>query len=98
MLFALVAAVLLLEAGRTVALPPGVRRAWLYVFASLFFVVLLGVVAFSYLLLTAGPPEVLETLGGLLARLAARIAAYTCAQQPNDRLARPPHYRADLMV
>ncbi len=30
-----------------------------------------------------------KTLGGLLARLAAKMAAYTCGQQLNDQLGRP---------
>jgi len=39
-----------------------------------------------------------KTLGGLLTRLAAKIAAYTCAQQINDSLARPLRHLADLLV
>jgi len=52
---AALAAVLLLDAGRTISLPPTVRRVLLFVFVCLFFVALLEVVAFSYLSLTAGP-------------------------------------------
>ena len=39
-----------------------------------------------------------KTLGGLLARLAAKIAAYTCAQGMNDFLGRPLRHLADLLV
>jgi hypothetical protein len=39
-----------------------------------------------------------KTLGGLLARLAAKIAAYTCAQRINGTLGRPPRPPADLLV
>jgi Transposase DDE domain len=39
-----------------------------------------------------------KTLGGLLTRLAAKIAAYTCAQQINDSLSRPLRHLADLLV
>ena len=39
-----------------------------------------------------------KTLGGLLARLAAKIAAYTCAQRTNDSLRRPLRHLADLLV
>jgi Transposase DDE domain len=39
-----------------------------------------------------------KTLGGLLTRLAAKIAAYTCAQQINDSLGRPLRHLADLLV
>jgi hypothetical protein len=39
-----------------------------------------------------------KTLGGLLARLAAKIAAYTCAQRMNDSLGRPLRHLADLLV
>ena len=39
-----------------------------------------------------------KTLGGLLARLAAKIAAYTCAQRINDSLGRPLRQLADLLV
>ncbi len=39
-----------------------------------------------------------KTLGGLLARLAAKIAAYTCAQRINDSLGRPLRHVADLLV
>ncbi len=39
-----------------------------------------------------------KTLGGLLARLAAKIAAYTRAQRMNDSLGRPLRHLADLLV
>src|SRR5215210_3260486 len=39
-----------------------------------------------------------KTLGGLLTRLAANIAAYTCAQQINYSLGRPLRHLADLLV
>jgi len=39
-----------------------------------------------------------KTLGGLLARLAAKIGAYTCAQRINDSLGRPLRHLADLLV
>src|SRR5215210_3565511 len=39
-----------------------------------------------------------KTLGGLLARLAAKIAAYTCAQRINDSLGRPKRQLADLLL
>jgi hypothetical protein len=39
-----------------------------------------------------------KTLGGLLARLAAKVAAYTCAQRINGSLGRPPRHLADLLV
>jgi hypothetical protein len=39
-----------------------------------------------------------KTLGGLLARLAARMAAYTCGQRLNDQLGRPLRHLADLLV
>jgi hypothetical protein len=39
-----------------------------------------------------------KTLGGLLARLAAKIAAYTCGQWINDRSGRPLRHLADLLV
>jgi Transposase DDE domain len=39
-----------------------------------------------------------KTLCGLLARLAAKIAAYTCAQRINDSLGRPLRHLADLLV
>jgi IS5 family transposase len=39
-----------------------------------------------------------KTLSGLLARLAAKIAAYTCGQWLNDRLGRPLRHLADLLV
>ena len=39
-----------------------------------------------------------KTLGGLLARLAAKIAAYICAQRINDSLGRPVRHLADLLV
>ena len=39
-----------------------------------------------------------KTLGGLLTRLAAKVAAYTCAQQINDSLGRPLRHLADLLI
>jgi hypothetical protein len=39
-----------------------------------------------------------KTLGGLLRPLAAKVAAYTCAQRINDSLGRPLRHLADLLV
>ena len=39
-----------------------------------------------------------KTLGGLLTRLAAKVAAYTCAQRINDSLGRPLRHLADLLI
>jgi hypothetical protein len=39
-----------------------------------------------------------KTLDGLLTRLAAKVAAYTCAQRINDSLGRPLRHLADLLV
>ena len=39
-----------------------------------------------------------KTLQGLLARLAAKVAAYTCAQRLNDSLGRPIRRLADLLL
>jgi hypothetical protein len=39
-----------------------------------------------------------KTLGGLLARLAAKIAAYTCGQWLNSQLGRPLRHLAALLV
>ena len=39
-----------------------------------------------------------KTLGGLLTRLAAKVAAYTCAQRINDSIGRPLRQLADLLV
>ena len=39
-----------------------------------------------------------KTLGGLLTRLTAKVAAYTCAQRINDSLNRPLRHLADLLV
>jgi hypothetical protein len=39
-----------------------------------------------------------KRLGGLLARLAAKISAYTCAQSINDSLGRPLRHLADLLI
>jgi hypothetical protein len=39
-----------------------------------------------------------KTLGGLLARLAAKIAAYTCGQLLNATMGRPLRHLADLLV
>jgi Transposase DDE domain len=39
-----------------------------------------------------------KTLEGLLTRLAAKVAAYTCAQRINDSIGRPLRHLADLLV
>jgi hypothetical protein len=39
-----------------------------------------------------------KTLAGLLARLAAKVAAYTCGQRINGSLGRPLRHLADLLV
>ncbi len=39
-----------------------------------------------------------KTSGGLLARLAAKVAAYTCGQRINGSLSRPLRHLADLLV
>jgi hypothetical protein len=39
-----------------------------------------------------------KTLGGLLSRLAAKVAAYTCGQVLNDRLGRPLRHLASLLI
>jgi hypothetical protein len=39
-----------------------------------------------------------KTLGGLLTRLAAKVAAYTCAQRINCSLGRPLRHLADLLI
>jgi hypothetical protein len=39
-----------------------------------------------------------KKLGGLLTRLAAKVAPYTCAQRINDSLSRPLRHLADLLV
>ena len=39
-----------------------------------------------------------KPLGGLLARLAAKVAAYTFGQVLNDRLGRPLRHLASLLV
>jgi hypothetical protein len=39
-----------------------------------------------------------KTLGGLLARLAAKVAAYTCGQRINVQLCRPLRQLADLLI
>jgi Transposase DDE domain len=39
-----------------------------------------------------------KTLAGLLARLAAKVAPYTCGQRINDSLGRPLRHLADLLV
>jgi hypothetical protein len=39
-----------------------------------------------------------KTLAALLARLAAKVAAYTCGQRINDSLGRPLCHLADLLV
>jgi Transposase DDE domain len=39
-----------------------------------------------------------KTLGGLLARLGAKVAPYSCGEQINDSLGRPLRHLADLLV
>jgi len=39
-----------------------------------------------------------KTLGGLLARLAAKVAAYTCGQLLNAQLGRPLRHFASLLI
>jgi hypothetical protein len=39
-----------------------------------------------------------KTLGGLLTRLAAKVAAYTVGQVLNDRLRRPIRHLASLLI
>jgi hypothetical protein len=39
-----------------------------------------------------------KTLDGLLSRLAAKVAAYTCGQRFNDSLGRPLRHLADLLI
>jgi len=39
-----------------------------------------------------------KTLGGLLRRVAAKVAAYTCAQRLNGSLGRPLRHLADLLI
>jgi len=39
-----------------------------------------------------------KTVQGLLARLAAKVAAYTCAQRINDSLGRPMRHLVDLLI
>ena len=39
-----------------------------------------------------------KTLEGLLVRLAAKVAAYTCGQRLNVQLGRPLRHLADLLV
>ena len=39
-----------------------------------------------------------KTLGGSLRRLAAKVAAYTCAQRITHSLGRPLRHLADLLV
>ena len=39
-----------------------------------------------------------KTLGGLLTRVAAKVAAYTCAQTINDSLGRPSRHLVDLLI
>ena len=39
-----------------------------------------------------------KTLSGLLTRLAAKVAAYTCGQLLNVRLGRPLRHLADLLI
>jgi hypothetical protein len=42
--------------------------------------------------------EAVYTLSGLLTRLAAKVAAYTCGQLLNNRLGRPLRGFAELLV
>ena len=39
-----------------------------------------------------------KTLGGLLTRVAAKVAAYSCAQRLNGSLGRPLRHLADLLI
>ena len=39
-----------------------------------------------------------KTLGGLLARVAAKVVAFTCGQWLNTQLGRPMRHLADLLV
>ena len=39
-----------------------------------------------------------KTLSGLLTRLAAKVAAYTCGQVLNNRLGRPLRHLASLLI
>jgi hypothetical protein len=39
-----------------------------------------------------------KTLGGLLTRLAAKVAAYTLGQRINNSLGRPLRHLADMLV
>jgi hypothetical protein len=39
-----------------------------------------------------------KTWGGLLTRLVAKVAAYTCAQMINASLGRPLRHLADLLI
>jgi hypothetical protein len=39
-----------------------------------------------------------KTLSGLLTRLVAKVAAYTCGQVLNNRLRRPLRYLASLSI
>ena len=39
-----------------------------------------------------------KTLGGLLSRVAAKVAAYTCAQRINDSLGHPLRHLVDLLI
>jgi hypothetical protein len=39
-----------------------------------------------------------KTLGGLLTRVAAKVAAYTCAQTINHSLGRPSRHLVDLLI
>ena len=43
-------------------------------------------------------PNGAKTLGGLLTRVAAKVAAYTCAQRINDSLGRPLRNRVDRLI
>jgi hypothetical protein len=43
-------------------------------------------------------PNRAKTLGGLLTRVAAKVAAYTCAQRINNSLGRPLRNLVDLLI
>ena len=49
-------------------------------------------------LLLFGAPPCQDVGKALLTRLAAKVAAYTCAQRINDSLGRPLRHLADLLV
>jgi hypothetical protein len=43
-------------------------------------------------------PKRAKTLGGLLTRVAAKVAAYTCAQRINNSVGRPLRNLVDLLI